>query len=246
MSNMTLNGLIVRAVEYKDYDLILTVMTEHAGTLTVSARGARRANYAHAAAIQVLCCSRLVLSEYRDRLTLKEAEMMEPFSPLRRNLPAMSLASYLAEMAQTLAPEGELFRLTLTALSALGAEKRPLALIKAAFELRALCGAGLAPVLDTCGQCGKVSAVMYLLPAAGTALCSSCVKKAREAFLDTLAVDADCLLAARHVRETSLEKVFSFTMSERALARFSAVCERYALAQIGRVLPSLDYYLGLS
>ncbi len=245
MSNMTLNGLIIRAVEYKESDIILTVLTEHEGKLTVSARGARRQNYPHAAAIQVLCCSRLVLSEYRDRLTLKEAEMVEPFSPLRRNLPAMSLASYLADLAQTLAPEGELFRLTLTALSALSAEKRPFALIKAAFELRALCGAGFEPSLDICGQCGNVTSTMFLLPAQGTALCSACVKKARKAS-ETLAFDADCMHAIRYIRSTPVEKVYSFTLSEHALTRLSSLCERYTLAHIDRVLPSLEFYLGLS
>ncbi|MDR1668779.1 MAG: DNA repair protein RecO [Oscillospiraceae bacterium] len=245
MSHMTLNGLIVRAVEYKDADLILTVLTEREGNLTVTARGARRPRYPYAAAVQVLCCSRLTVSEYRDRLTLTEAEMVEPFSPLRRDLLSMSLAAYLADLSQTLAPEGELFRLTLTALAALCAGKRPRELIKAAFEMRALCGAGLEPAMEACGQCGKTSGTMYLLPAGGTALCASCAKRFRDTGAALLSYDADCLFAVRHISSVPIEKVFSFTASEQAVSRLAALCERYTLAQTGRMPPSLEFYLGL-
>ena len=146
MSYLAVTGLVTRAVEYKDADLILSVYTEQEGVLTVTARGGRRQGSPHAAAAQVLCCSRLVLSEYRERLSLKEAEILEDFRALRGDLPAMALASYLTELAQLLEPEGGAFRLTLAALTALA--KRPPALVKAAFELRALCGAGVDPTLD--------------------------------------------------------------------------------------------------
>jgi DNA repair protein RecO (recombination protein O) len=90
----------------------------------------------------------MVLSEYRDRLTLKEAEVFETFYRLREDLPALALAVYIADLAQILAPEGDFFRLTAAALTALDKKARPPALVKAAFEMRALCGAGLDPALD--------------------------------------------------------------------------------------------------
>jgi DNA repair protein RecO (recombination protein O) len=148
MSHRTVVGMVARAVEYKESDLILTVLTADEGRLTVSARGARRHLSPHAAASQALCCSRMVLSEYRERFTLKEAEVLETFSALREDLASLALACYIADLAQTMAPEGDMFHLAVSALTALCRKNRPPALIKAAFEMRALCEAGLDPALD--------------------------------------------------------------------------------------------------
>ncbi|MDR0324793.1 MAG: DNA repair protein RecO [Oscillospiraceae bacterium] len=212
MSHKEITGLVARAVEYKESDLILTVLTADEGKLTVSARGARRHNSPHAAAAQVLCCSRMVLSEYHERYTLKEAEVLETFSALREDLPVMALACYLADLAQTLAPEGDIFHLIVAALYALCGRKRSPLLVKAAFEMRALCDAGFDPTRDSA------------LPP----------------------FEGDLALAARYVREADAGKVFSFTLGEEPLTRFAALCERCALTQVERALPSLEYYKHLT
>ena len=212
MSHKEITGLVARAVEYKESDLILSVLTADEGKLTVTARGARRHGSPCAAASQVLCCSRMVLSEYRERLTLKEAEVLETFSALREDLTVMALACYLADLAQTLAPEGDIFHLVVAALLALCGKKRPPLLVKAAFEMRALCDAGFDPTLD---------------PAVAP-------------------LKGDLALAARHIREAPVGKVFSFTLGEGPLARLAALCERYTLEQTERALPSLEYYKSLT
>ncbi|MDR0292593.1 MAG: DNA repair protein RecO [Oscillospiraceae bacterium] len=208
MSHREVTGLVARAVEYKESDLILTVLTDGEGKLTVTARGARRHASPHAAASQVLCCSRMVLNEYRERLTLKEAEILEAFPALREDLSRMALACYIADLAQTLAPEGDIFHLTVAALLALCGAKHPPALVKAAFEMRALCDAGFDPSLDP----------------------------------DLPPLSGDLALAARYVREAPVGKAFSFTLGKKPLAQFAALCEQYTLAQLERVLPSLEYY----
>ncbi|MDR1692161.1 MAG: DNA repair protein RecO [Oscillospiraceae bacterium] len=245
MSHLAVNGLVVRAVEYKEADLILSVITEQEGTLTVTARGARRRGSPHAAASQVLCYSRMVLSEYRDRFTLKEAEILEGFSAMRGSLLSMALASYLIELAQTLAPEGELFRLTLIALANLNADRRPHKLIKAAFEMRALFCAGFGPETDACSRCGDEAPTMLLPALGGRALCPFCARQRGEDIDAMLPYDTDCRLALRHIRTAPAEKVFSFTASDKALAKLAALCEFLTLAQTDRVPAALDFYRGL-
>jgi DNA repair protein RecO (recombination protein O) len=90
----------------------------------------------------------MVLSERLERLTLKEADVLETFGGLREDLAVMALAVYVADLAQMLAPEGDIYHLTVSALAVLARRKRPPALVKAAFELRALCETGLDPALD--------------------------------------------------------------------------------------------------
>lgn len=243
MSHRVVTGLVARAVEYKEADLILTVLTAEEGKLTITARGARRNNAPYAAASQILCCSRMIVSEYRERLTLKEAEILESFPALREDLQSLSLACYIADLAQTLAPEGDIFRLLVTALLSLAGKKRPPELVKAAFELRALCEAGFEPSLGGCGRCGGLSEIMYLQAFGGMLLCSSCGREAREDIL--LPADTDTLAAVRYVSSAPPEKVFSFALGERPLNMLAALCERYTVTQIDRVLPSLEYYNGI-
>ena len=63
----TTKALVLRAVDYKESDKILTLLTQDMGKLTASARGARRKGSALAAGCQLLCWSEMVLFEYRGR-----------------------------------------------------------------------------------------------------------------------------------------------------------------------------------
>ena len=56
-------ALVVRSVDYKDSDKILTLLTPDMGKLSAGARGCRKKGSAIAAACQLLCWSELVLSD---------------------------------------------------------------------------------------------------------------------------------------------------------------------------------------
>ena len=52
--HLTTNALVLREVNYKESDKILTLLTEQEGKLTVSARGCRKKDSPIAAACQLL------------------------------------------------------------------------------------------------------------------------------------------------------------------------------------------------
>ena len=239
-----IDAIVVREVEYKETDKILTVISRQEGCLTVSARGARKQGSPHAAASQLLCRSSMVLSEYRQRLTLREADLTESFPALRGNLEKMALAAYIAEVAAALMPEGqpspELFDLTLSALHALSAGRRNRPIIKGAFELAAMCLAGYAPDLGKCSVCGRETGVMALDFAGGRIACFECAGGTGAA------MTSGVLDAMRFVSSKATEKPFSFTLSEADTALFSRVCERYLLAQTDKSFYTLDFYKGLT
>lgn len=237
----TVHGLVVREVDYKESDKILTVLTMENGKITVSARSARKQSNPHAAASQTLVYSRMLLSEYKERLTLREAEIIEPFLPLRDNLDKMALGIYLCDAAQAFMPEmspmPELLRLCLTALSLLSSGKRPAEIIKPAFEMAALCEAGYAPSLDNCAACSsELQGVASLDIPEGVAYCSDC---AGERFTR---LSAGVLDALRHLRSARPGKLFAFTLSNQDTSEIQAICERYLLTHTGHGFSSLDFY----
>ena len=58
-------ALVLRAVDYKESDKILTLFTQDMGKLTVSARGCRKKGSPLAAACQLLVWSEMVLYDYQ-------------------------------------------------------------------------------------------------------------------------------------------------------------------------------------
>ena len=156
--HISTQGLVLREVNYKESDKLLTVLTAEGGKRTVKARGCRRKGSPLAAAAQLLVYSDMTLFEYRDYFTLNEAESLQQFWRVRSDLERLSLASYFAEVMEAVAVEGRpdppALSLILNSLYALDRLNRPLELVKAAFELKLMCLEGYEPLLDACAVCG--------------------------------------------------------------------------------------------
>ena len=75
--HLNTTGIVLREVNYKESDKILTLLTRDEGKLTVSARGCRRKNSPIAAVSQQLCCSDFTLYEYRGRWSIREGELRQ-------------------------------------------------------------------------------------------------------------------------------------------------------------------------
>ena len=92
----------------------------------------------------------MTLFDYRDKLTLNEAEPLELFWGMRSDVDKLALGSYFAEVTEAVAeearPDQALLSLVLNSLYALDKLKKPLPLVKAAFELKLLCVAGYEPL----------------------------------------------------------------------------------------------------
>ena len=105
--HLTTKALVLREVNYKEADKILTALTADEGKMTVSARGVRRKSGATAAACQQLCWGEFTLYEYQGRWAVKEAAAERRFEGVRGDLEKLALASYFAEVTETLAEEGQ-------------------------------------------------------------------------------------------------------------------------------------------
>ena len=101
------DGIVLREVAYQDSDKLLTVLTREYGKLTVRARGVRSSRSRSKAACQLLAYSEFTLLERGGRYVVTEATAKEMFPELRNDLELLSLASYFAQAADVLSPEGE-------------------------------------------------------------------------------------------------------------------------------------------
>ena len=243
---MKTDGLVLREVDYQEADRILTVLTRDYGKLTLRARGVRKTKGTLKSACQLLTFSEFTISEKRGYCTISEAEPIEMFTALRSDLELLSLGSYFAQVAETVAmegePNGELLSLTLNALYALAKLSRPQRLVKAGFELRAACILGYEPDLSGCAGCGE-GAPARLLLREGVLLCEDCAK--RETGSIRMPVSAGVLAALRYLVSCPPERLYSFRLPEAELAALSAITESYLLTQLERGFSALDFYKSL-
>ena len=240
-------GLVLRETSYKEADKILTVLTREGGKRTVKARNYRRKNSPLAAAAQLLVWSDMTLFEYRDYFTLNEADSLEQFWGVRADLMKLALGSYFAEVTEAVAEEGradpDLLSLVLNSLYALDRLKKPLPLVKAAFELKLLCVAGYEPLLDACAICGRTEPAEPRLDLGeGVLHCAACGMGDGAA----RPLDAGSLAAMRHVVYGDPKRLFSFPIDAPGMARMAAACQDFLLTQLDRGFRTLDFYRQLT
>ncbi len=239
-------GLVLRRTEYNDHDVLLTLLTQHHGKLTVKARGLRRKNSPLTAQCQLLAFSEFTLFEYRGMYTINEASTVELFTGLRRDLTRLSLGTYFAQAAEVLSqedlPNPELQSLVLNCLYALSKSDEPEAKIKAAFELRAACLAGFEPQLYGCMRCGNGWPDRFDIKG-GTLECASCRNPESDGI--RMPLSPGVLQAMRYLISCDSKRIFSFTLPPEQLAQLSEVSEAYLTAQLERGFSTLDFYKSL-
>ena len=246
--HMRTKALVLRAVDYKESDKILTLLTQESGKLTASARGCRKKGSPVAAGVQLLAWSDLVLYEYRGRWTVKEAAVEREFLGLRRDVERLALACYFAEVTELLAVEGEpcpeLLSLILNCLHALDRMNKPLALVKAAFELRSMCLAGYEPLLDACAVCGvnPPEGPQFHLKE-GVLHCARCREQVGEGI--SMPLSPQTLAAMRHICYGEAKRLLSLNVGEKTLEQLADVAEAYLHTQLERGFRTLDFYKSL-
>jgi DNA repair protein RecO (recombination protein O) len=251
------DGLIIRDLNVGEDDRIVTILTRERGVVQASARGARRVKSRLSVATRLFCYSDFTLFKGREKYIIDDAETIEFFMGVDKNLERLALAQYFAQLCASLAPQEEpaepFLRLMLNALSFIQNGKRPLSLIKAAFELRMLTMAGYMPDLVACRSCGAYEADKMLLePISGTLLCCDCATAAKvseENAQNTKKkpeLSKGALAAMRHIVYAEFEKLFSFSLPDTALGELSFAVQEYLLAQLERSFPTLEFYNSLA
>lgn len=247
--HLTTRALVLREVNYKESDKILTVLTEAEGKLTLSARGCRKKGSPIAAASQLLVWSELTLYEYQGRWAIKEASTERQFDGVRSDLDKLALASYFAEVTEALTEEGQpeqgLLSLTLNSLHALDKLKLPLRQIKTAFEWKAMALAGYEPMADGCAVCGREPPEDPRIHLGeGVVHCAACRGEVGDGI--AMPISPAALAALRHIVWGDPKRLFSFRVDESSLKQLGDASEAYLMTRLERGFKTLDFYKSLT
>ena len=241
--NFKTDGLILTQQTIKENDKMVTVLTKSEGIIRCFVRKAMLINGPLCGATQPLSYSRLTIYSGRGRYIIDEADPIALFFDLRLDLEKFALSQYFCEIAMLMIPEGspadQFLSLLLNSLYMLSRGTKPDLLIKAVFEMRFMSIAGFMPAIMCCDKCGSYEAdTMYFLYNDAKILCDSCCNGAE----DGIALSRGALTAVRTATLAEPKKIFSFGISERALAEFADCAEKYLLTHIGQDIRTLEFY----
>lgn len=238
------DALVLRERRLDEQDRLLTLLTADQGILTAYAKGAGRIKGSMVSATELLCYSHFVLFQNRERCFIDKAEANVIFFGIRQSLERLALATYFSQLCCELIPEqspaAEELRLMLNTLHYLEKDKLPPLQLKAIFELRLLAMSGYMPDLVCCRVCGELHEEALLFdPINGSLFCKGCAPPAETGLLP---LSPGIFYAMRHIIYSEFGKLFSFRISEESIPQLAAVCERYLLCQVERILPALNFY----
>jgi DNA repair protein RecO (recombination protein O) len=238
-------AIVIRAVEFSETSLVVTLFTREFGKIGALAKGARRLKGPFESALDLLALCRIVFlhktSEALDLLT--EAKLLRRFRPPGRNLPALYAAYYVAELLDAMTddddPHPELFDLADETLAAL-ASGESVAKWIVRFELGALRILGHAPSMENCVECGVTLAIggrvaFGLLD--GGVLCANCRTGKREVVL----VSAGVLRTLAQLAHQNGKIWRHMEVSAGSMGEMRGLLNRYFTHLLGRKLKMHEY-----
>lgn len=258
MMHTKVRGLVIRTVDIKETDRLITIFTEEKGALVALARGARSLKSRKMAATMQFCYSDFVLYGQGDKLWVKEADLIESFFDIRQTIEGLALSNYIAEVLSDVTVEEEerdLLRLSLNSLYAIANRKYDFNKIKAVFEIRAASILGFMPDVLSCNSCHGTEGDFFFDIMGGVIECRKCHDKAVEEHIlpkdpheshviTILSEGARAALA--YSIYSPLERIFSFNLTDDEMRLFSRAAEEYLLNQLGHGFKTLDFYKDVS
>ena len=247
-------GLIIRTVDIKETDRLVTIFTEEQGVMTALARGARSLKSRKLAATMQFCYGKYLLYKQGDKLWIKEAELIENFFDIGQSIEGLALANYIAEVLSdvTIAEaDKDLLRLSLNSLYAISKGLYSVEKIKAVFEIRAASILGFMPNVLGCHRCEEREGDFFFDIMGGNIQCYSCHTKAvreranipdeGERRVVTI-LSEGAKIALGYCIHSPLERIFAFNITDEDMALLERATEEYLTNQLERSFKSLEFY----
>lgn len=176
------NAIVLKSVDYKDNDKVLTLFSAERGKITANAKGVKKAGAKLTFCAQPFCFAEYVMAEKNGRFTVTQGTLYDSFFNVAADLEKYYAGIVVLEYANAFVLEGEeeseLFALTINTLKTLAYENVAPKIVLAKFLLDALKVCGFEFVTDSCRNCGKdITQKVYLDEKSGECLCENCKKE---------------------------------------------------------------------
>ena len=228
-NRVKVQGIILSVMNVGEYDRRVTILSKERGKISAFAQGARRTGNSLLAKTQLCTLGTFYLYTGRDSFKVSEVEVIDYFESFRTDLSAAYHAMYFCEIASFYTRENnderDMLQLVYAALKTLEKKVLPTKLIKAIFELKAVCISGEAPLTGECVICHKKTEDRLFSIDAGGAVCKSCAAQMSQR--NMLRLSDSTWYAIWFIVKTKPSALFTFKVTDEVLSELSEVAVRY-------------------
>jgi DNA repair protein RecO (recombination protein O) len=173
-------GVVLRRRDYGESDRILVLFTRKLGRISGIAKGARKPSSKISGHLELFSRVSFLVSRGRNLQLITQAETIESYQQLRKDLSGIGLGSYIVELVDAVTTEEggniKLYDLLVLTLESLD-NGQPPEIIKHFFELQLLDLSGFRPEFFICVECGEpiTEQDQYLSGELGGVVCPKCI-----------------------------------------------------------------------
>ncbi len=239
-------AIILRRADFGEADRLLTIFTPRHGKQRAIAKGARKPAARKTGHVELFARTDLLLYRGRDLLIVTQAEMTEPYLPLREDLTRAAYANYVAELLDRFttdedeAESAALFDLLDATLRRL-CGPADLRVAARFYEMRLLDLAGFRPELTRCARCGEEVRPedQFFSPGEGGVIGPGCGATLPEGA--ALPITRQALHALRAFQREPWARVEALRLSEPLHLAIERVMLSYLVALLEKRLQSVDF-----
>lgn len=263
-ASIAVTGMVLSAMPVGDYDKRLVILTKEIGKISVFAKGARKPNSAFLACSQPFAFGNFTLYAGRNSYNIMSCEISNYFPELREDIDSVYYGLYFCEFADYITKENndekEILKLLYQTLRAVAKKTIDLNLVRTVYELKLMVLNGEAPQVFQCVKCGREpkqtekggteedksreertemghSFEGYRFSTeAGGILCEACQYQDKGA----VRLSTSTLYAMQYIVSGSIERLYTFTVSEEVLRELMLVVRRYLERFIDHEFKSLE------
>jgi len=172
-------GIVLKAVRYKENDVILTLFTRKLGKVSAIAKGAKRNKSSLLSSAQLFSYANYTLKRKGNMYTVNQSDTIKSFYDISYDIEAFSYATYITKLVEGSTCENQtnnrLFILLAQTLYLYTQDNTDKKFITRAFELKFLDYIGFKPIVSRCVNCGEKNSNNFVFNVyEGGTLCESC------------------------------------------------------------------------
>ena len=183
-------AIVLRRVNYRDNDRMVTLLSPSRGRIEAIIRNCRKPKSHNLNAAELFALGDYMVIESGGHMTVTSVRLIETFYPLRADYDRLTCGVWLLGLAEAVAEpeqeEQELFMLLLHTLSRLAFSDQPWKPLLSGFLLHFSACQGFKPRLNHCSLCGKRlgdEPPLFFDPADGGVVCGSCRRNGNQVSL---------------------------------------------------------------
>ena len=249
MASFATPAIILRRIEYGDYDLIVSLLTLDEGKISALAKSAKKSTKRFAGILEPFSVLEVVCSAHPrgSRLPiLQEAVLKHPFPTIRADIMKTAYASYWSELVNEWMEEKQkqvdTFRLLHHVLDQLNLGEGPAGALSVLFQIRFMAMSGYAPNLTHCGLCnssveGMESGRITFDVSKGGILCGRCSTQSTS----RLRLSKGTVKQLLWIGSGDLAKAGKMRFSQQAIHESLACLEAFVPYHLGKEPRSLAF-----